>query len=107
MSAIGKTRAKTERAAPRPQDRPALATQPLATIEPSRALVALAPAAALDRREPARRAAPFIAHLIATKAQHPQTRTRRRAEPAEASLAYTAALTGHPGVIGNKLTRSM
>jgi hypothetical protein len=60
----------------------------------SRALVALAPAA--DPREaPGYRQAGFLAHLIAVKDQHPQTRERRRAEPNEALAAYraTAALT--------------
>jgi hypothetical protein len=32
--------------------------------------------------------AAFLAHLIATKAQAPQTRAKRRAEPAEALAAY-------------------
>jgi len=38
------------------------------------------------------RPATFLAHLIATARQAPQTRERRRAEPAEAIAAYTAAL---------------
>ena len=37
------------------------------------------------------REAQFLAHLIATKDQLPQTRERRRADPAEAIAAYTAA----------------
>ncbi len=37
------------------------------------------------------RQAPFLAQLIATKDRHPQTRDRRRAEPAEAIDAYRAA----------------
>ena len=36
------------------------------------------------------RQAPFLAQLIATKDKHPQTRQRRRAEPAEAIDAYRA-----------------
>jgi hypothetical protein len=55
----------------------------------SRALVALvapAPATPLLRYRPA----PFLAHLIATKQQLPQTRERRRAEPAQAVTAYRA-----------------
>jgi hypothetical protein len=62
----------------------------------SRALVALSPAAA-GRETPAHfRQVPFLAHLIAMKGQHPQTRERRRAEPNEALAAYraTVALTG-------------
>jgi hypothetical protein len=55
----------------------------------SRALVALAaPAAAAPL--PRYRQAPFLAHLIATKQQLPQTRERRRAEPAQAATAYRA-----------------
>ena len=38
------------------------------------------------------RSAQFLAHLIATDQQAPQTRTRRRAEPAQANLAYATAL---------------
>lgn len=53
----------------------------------SRALVALAPAA--ERAFPRHQAA-FLAHLIATKQQMPQTRARRRAEPAQAVTAYRA-----------------
>ena len=34
--------------------------------------------------------ADFLAHLVATKHQVPQTRLRRRAEPAEAIAAYGA-----------------
>jgi len=34
---------------------------------------------------------PFLAQLIATKDQLPQTRERRRAEPDEAIAAYRAA----------------
>ena len=36
------------------------------------------------------RPANFLAHLIATKAQLPQTRLRRRVEPAEAVAFYRA-----------------
>lgn len=55
-----------------------------------RALVTLAPAVtpppSLNYRE-----ASFLAHLIATKDQAPQTRERRRADPSEAIAAYRAA----------------
>ncbi|MFZ0844243.1 MAG: hypothetical protein WAM62_00515 [Pseudolabrys sp.] len=59
----------------------------------SRALVVhgsdFAPAA---KREPGAnyRQPAFLAHLIATKEQHPQTRERRRAEPGDAIAAYRA-----------------
>jgi hypothetical protein len=57
----------------------------------SRALVAISPDA--ERREPAvnYRDATFLAHLIATQGQFPQTRERRRATPHEAIAAYSAA----------------
>jgi hypothetical protein len=52
--------------------------------------VALAPAA--PRRRTVARPAAFLAHLIAVKQQHPQTRERRRVEPAEAVNAYRKAM---------------
>jgi hypothetical protein len=57
--------------------------------EDSRALVVIAPR---DAQAPTvnYRQAPFLAHLIATKNQLPQTRQRRRAEPTEAIAAYRA-----------------
>ncbi len=56
----------------------------------SRALVVTAPPAA-PRTSPVYRQAAFLAHLIATKDQAPQTRERRRAEPSEAIAAYRSA----------------
>jgi hypothetical protein len=60
----------------------------------SRALVAIEPAVAPARpRSPTRYpAAPFLAQLIATHLQAPQTRARRRAEPDEAIAAYRSVL---------------
>jgi hypothetical protein len=50
--------------------------------------------------------ADFVAHLIATSAQAPQTRARRRANPDEAIAAYDAL--GHwPTPAGLKLSRSL
>ena len=57
----------------------------------SRALVSLAPLANAPEVQASYRNAAFLAHLIATKDQHPQTRERRRAEPNEALAAYRAA----------------
>ena len=57
----------------------------------SRALVALGPAPVVYARAGIHRQASFLAQLIATKDQLPQTRERRRAEPGEAILAYRAA----------------
>jgi hypothetical protein len=56
-----------------------------------RALVPLDPGTIDAYRHCAtRRQAPFLAHLIATARQEPQTRERRRAEPSEAIAAYEA-----------------
>jgi hypothetical protein len=64
----------------------------------ARALIALAPAAPSERvplltRHPA---APFLAQLIATRMQAPQTRARRRVEPGEAIGVYSSAMAPRP-----------
>jgi hypothetical protein len=56
----------------------------------SRALTVVAAPAPRETPSPIRGNAAFLAHLIATKAQAPQTRTKRRAAPAEALAAYRA-----------------
>jgi hypothetical protein len=66
------------------------AAEPEPEAPTGRALVALAPAAPHREPSPHHRQAPFLAQLIATKQQLPQTRERRRAEPAEAVAAYRA-----------------
>jgi hypothetical protein len=74
----------------------------------SNALVRLAPTdqATAPVRRCQRPHADFIAHLIATSAQEPQTRARRRAAPEQASAAYNAR--GHlPAVPGRALSRSL
>jgi len=55
-----------------------------------------------DRRP----AAAFLAHLIATALQAPQTRARRRAEPDAASAAYTI-LAGRSVDCGRVVSRAM
>jgi hypothetical protein len=73
-----------------PHDAGAPATEPRPE---SRALVVIAPPAPKAHkpdRPMAYRDAPFMAQLIATKAQMPQTRSRRRAEPQDALAAYRA-----------------
>ena len=74
----------------------------------SNALVPVAhtePAAAAPRAT-VRANADFVAHLIATSAQAPQARARRRAEPEVAVAAYGAL--GHwPTPAGRKLSRSL
>ena len=78
----------------------------------SNALVSLAqtdPAAAQTAtkvRTRSRANADFVAHLIATSAQAPQTRARRRANSEDAIAAYDAL--GHwPTPAGRKLSRSL
>lgn len=78
-------------------------------VQHSTALVALETA---SDREPARLAAPrtnadFIAHLIATATQAPQTRTRRRAEPGEAASAYRTLGQWPSASAGCKVARSL
>jgi hypothetical protein len=73
------------------------------------ALVPLAPAredkaAALAAN--ARGQADFLAHLIATAAQVPQTRARRRAEPEDAVAIYRA-VGQWPSEQGRALSRSL
>jgi hypothetical protein len=60
----------------------------------SRALIALSRTTHHFERMGGCHHAPFLAQLVATKDQHPQTRERRRAEPKVALAAYraTAAL---------------
>ncbi len=72
------------------------------------ALVPIAPAIS-EREAPAaqpRASADFIAHLIATAAHMPQTRERRRAEPAEARAAYQI-LGQWPSETGRTLSKSL
>jgi hypothetical protein len=65
------------------------------TRSESRALVTLDPMQGRSANTAGHRYAPFVAQLVATKDQHPQTRERRRADPGDALAAYraTAALT--------------
>ncbi len=56
----------------------------------SRSLVAVSPMPAVSEHSVSYRQAAFLAHLIATKEQLPQTRERRRANPDEAIAAYRA-----------------
>jgi hypothetical protein len=48
----------------------------------------------------------FIAQLVATRLQAPQTRARRRAEPGEAVVAYRA-LGQWPSLPGRTVSRSL
>jgi len=72
----------------------------------SRALVPTIPPAPAASPLAARRpSAGFLAQLIATAQQAPQTRARRRAAPDHASAAYGAALSGSHA--GSTFHRSM
>ena len=69
------------------------------------ALAVIAPAGAIEKPYASGRPnADFIAQLIATKAQAPQTRARRRAEPDVASAAYRA-LGQWPTPTGRSVSR--
>jgi hypothetical protein len=71
------------------------------------ALVPIAVAADVDKSHAGGRpCADFIAQLIATKIQAPQTRARRRAEPNEATAAYSA-LGQWPTGTGRTLSRKL
>lgn len=68
------------------------ADRPEPDTSESRALIAIEAPAPAERsfvhsRHPA---APFLAQLIATQMQAPQTRARRRAEPQDAISVYAA-----------------
>ena len=77
---------------------------PLAKVDQAAAQTAAQSAA--NVRTTSRANADFVAHLIATSAQAPQTRARRRANPDEAIAAYDAL--GHwPTPAGRKLSRSL
>ena len=59
----------------------------------SRALVALDPLQDHFGNTVSHHYAPFVAQLVATKDQHPQTRERRRADPNDVLAAYRATAT--------------
>ncbi|MGA2893504.1 MAG: hypothetical protein ABSE22_11570 [Xanthobacteraceae bacterium] len=72
---------------------------------------ALVPITPIDAKRAASSAdtrpnADFIAHLIATSTQAPQTRARRRAEPELATAAYRS-VGQWPTTPGRRLTRSL
>jgi hypothetical protein len=82
----------TSTVTPRASRRDAAAPERAAATE-SRALIPVAAAASGERSATLSRRpqAAFLAHLIATKDQAPQTRARRRAEPEEVLLVYGEA----------------
>jgi hypothetical protein len=72
----------------------------------SRALIPLQPLARSNLTARDRPQASFLAHLIATDGQLPQTRERRRAEPGDAVAAYAAVDAGAPAQTGGRLSRA-
>jgi len=85
--------------APRPHESAGHRTEPDGETHASesRALVTLAPGVGPSEGQPGYRNVAFLAQLIATKDQHPQTRERRRADPTDVLAAYraTAALSNN------------
>lgn len=88
-------RSRRESSSPRRQPR----------TESSRALIALEPIAASDTPLRTRPQADFLAHLIATREQLPQTRERRRAEPQDVITVYAAAVAGPTAPSGINVSR--
>jgi hypothetical protein len=74
----------------------------------TRALVAIAPSGSREpeRARGQRPEAAFLAHLIATARQAPQTRCRRRSEPGQAIAAYVLRMEALPRN-GSAVARSM
>jgi len=104
IGAIARTRAAATGPLGRGKSSPTCAER--AGSESSRALIAVAPPAESEPAPPLSRrpAAGFIAHLIATAQQAPQTRERRRADPDVAVSTYRAAMAGAPA--GRRLDHS-
>ncbi len=106
MQAIGRIGAGTGAAARRRSDAAIGAAEP-AAAQPGRALARIEGAAASERTRLSRRPnAAFLAQLIATRQQAPQTRVRRRAEPAEAIAIYGETIKRAPADIGGIVARS-
>ena len=94
-------------ACPRPAHRDAQAGTASERPQPGRALVPVGSGPGVPP-DPARLRplAAFLAQLIATAEQVPQTRRRRRAEPNEVSTIY-AAVSEPAARTGNAICRSM
>jgi hypothetical protein len=105
MTPVGGIRAAMS-ATSGPTPRRTDSSQPAAKTETGRALIALAPAAHSDSAADHRPQAGFLAHLIATAQQLPQTRERRRAEPEQVIALYAAAGAVAPPDVGVRLRRA-
>jgi hypothetical protein len=72
-----------------------------------RALIAVSSPTTVREVTPSMRpSADFLAHLIATAGQLPQTRERRRSEPQDAIAAYASTAAGELKPTPQKLSRS-
>ncbi len=74
-------------------------------VASSRALIPLAPVASGETPVRVHPDARFLAHLIATDQRLPQTRERRRAEPADVIAAYAVAMAGPAAPAGMTFVR--
>ena len=72
-----------------------------------RALVVLEPGEARAKHGATQSSATFLAQLLAVKADLPQTRERRRAEPDEAVHRYELSMTPPTPRAGRVLSRAM
>jgi hypothetical protein len=72
----------------------------------TRALIPLVPVAGEEALSQQRPSADFLAHLIATASQMPQTRERRRVDPQDAIAAYASTAAGRSPHARQKLLRS-
>ena len=80
----------TWRSRPAPERRRAVSIQETQHVSTALVPVSVSDSSAHTRADFGRPPADFLAQLIATVAQVPQTRMRRRAEPAEAVAVYGA-----------------
>jgi DNA-binding transcriptional regulator YdaS (Cro superfamily) len=79
-------------------------------VTKGQALVAVAPVVRPELPAPVVRrvtSAAFLAQLIATREQFPQTRERRRAEPADAITLYAATLAATPAPFAPVMSRML
>lgn len=74
-----------------------------------RDLVLVGPAAKGERPRPRSRLldALFVAHMVATRFQAPQTRAKRRADPADASASYRSTAKGRKPQTGLVVSRKV
>ncbi len=88
--------------------KPAPRSERAAETAGGRALIAVTPPARSDRPPSLSRrpSASFLAQLIATAQQAPQTRARRRADPDVAITSYRATATDTGAAAGYRLVRT-